>query len=170
MTSDIAISARPMAHSRFSPSSGASAANPAAGEAQLADPPRSLAKHRMILLPRISPGPRNQEGYDMCCGKGGTHQEAPNESFTCTWGTPRQKSDHVILRHFCDWLLCSEGRLCPRPSLLPERAVVRGGDGATTRQIARGSGRCRARNSANARRTRMRGSAYRYSVYRGWRG
>ena len=30
---------------------------------------------------------------------------------------------------------------------------MRGGDSATTRQIARGSGRCRARNSANARRT-----------------
>lgn len=35
----------------------------------------------------------------------------------------------------------------------PERAAVGGGGGATTRQIARGSGRCRARNSANARRT-----------------
>jgi hypothetical protein len=35
----------------------------------------------------------------------------------------------------------------------PERAVVRGGDGATARQIVRGSGRCQARNSANARRT-----------------
>jgi hypothetical protein len=35
----------------------------------------------------------------------------------------------------------------------PERAVVRGGDGITTRQIARGSRRCRARNSANIRRT-----------------
>jgi hypothetical protein len=35
----------------------------------------------------------------------------------------------------------------------PERTAVRGGNGAMTRQIARGSRRCRARNSANARRT-----------------
>ncbi len=47
---------------------------------------------RMILPPRISPGPRNQDEYDMCCGKGETHQDAPGASSTCgTWGTARQK-------------------------------------------------------------------------------
>jgi hypothetical protein len=114
-----------------------------------------LPESRMILLPRISQGPRNQDEYDMCCGKGGTHQEAPNASFTCsTWGTARQKPGRVVLRHFCDWLcVLQRGQALSTASLSPERAAVRGGDSATTRQIARGSGRCRARNSANARRT-----------------
>jgi hypothetical protein len=70
----------------------------------------------MILPPRISPGPRNQDEHDMCCGKGETHEDAPNTSFTySTWGTARQKTGRVVLRHFCDWLLCcNEGRPCPR--------------------------------------------------------
>jgi hypothetical protein len=70
----------------------------------------------MILPLRISPGPRNQDEYDMCCGNGETHQEAPNASSTCsTWGTARQKTGRVAVRHFCDWLLrCNEGRPCPR--------------------------------------------------------
>jgi hypothetical protein len=32
-----------------------------------------LAESRMILPPRISPGPRNQDEYDMCYGNGETH-------------------------------------------------------------------------------------------------
>jgi hypothetical protein len=40
----------------------------------------------------------------------------------------------------------------------PGRPAARDGDGATTRQIARRLGRCRARNSANARQI-VRGSA-----------
>jgi hypothetical protein len=44
----------------------------------------------MILPPRVSLGPRNQDEYDMCCGKGETHQEAPDVSSTCgTWSTAR---------------------------------------------------------------------------------
>lgn len=43
-----------------------------------------LAESRMTLPPRISPGPRNQDEYDMYCGKGETHQDAPNASFTCS--------------------------------------------------------------------------------------
>jgi len=74
-----------LAHSRSFPSSGVSAANPAAGAVQLANPPRN-EKSRMILPPRISPGPRKQDEYDMCCGHGETHQEAPDASSTCsTW-------------------------------------------------------------------------------------
>jgi hypothetical protein len=70
----------------------------------------------MILPPRISPGPRNQDEYDMCCGNGESRQEAPNASSTCgTWGTARQKPGRVVVRHFCDWPLCyNEGRYCPR--------------------------------------------------------
>jgi hypothetical protein len=111
-----------LAHSRSFPSPGVSAANPAAGAVQLADPQQVFQGNApgralvMILPPRISPGPRNQDEYDMCCGKGETHQDAPNASFTCsTWGTARQKPGRVVLRHFCDWLLCcNEGRPCPR--------------------------------------------------------
>jgi hypothetical protein len=36
----------------------------------------------MVMLLRISPGPRNQDEYDWCCGKGETHQETPNASST----------------------------------------------------------------------------------------
>ena len=70
-----------------------------------------LAKRR-IILSRISPGPRNQDEYDMYCGKGETHQEAPNASSACgTWGIARQRPGRVVVRHFCDWLLCcNEGR------------------------------------------------------------
>ena len=49
--------------------------------------------------------------------------------------------------------MLQRGEALSTASQSPERAAVRGGDGATTRQIARGSGRCRARNSAIARRT-----------------
>ena len=52
----------------------------------------------------------------------------------------------------------------------PERAAVRGGDGATMRQIARGSGRCRARNSVNARRTCEGIRIIVAQQHRGWRG
>jgi hypothetical protein len=88
-----------------------------------ADPPSTamlLAEPRTIMLPRISPGPRNQDEYDMGCGKGETHQEAPNASPTCgTRGTARQKPGRVVVRHFCDWpLCCNEGRPCPRPLCL----------------------------------------------------
>jgi hypothetical protein len=36
-----------------------------------------LAKRRMILSSRISPGPRNQDEYDMCCGKGELTRKLP---------------------------------------------------------------------------------------------
>ena len=130
MTSDIALSARPKASGRLGRlapsrpflSSGVSAANPVAGAVQLADPQQILQGNApgralvMILPLRISSGPRNQDEYDMCCGNGETHQEAPNASFTCSnWGTARQKPGRIVLRHFCDWLLCcNEGRPCPR--------------------------------------------------------
>jgi hypothetical protein len=70
----------------------------------------------MILPRRISLGPRNQDEHDMFCGKGKTHQDAPHASSTCgTWGTARQKTGRVVVRHFCDWLLrCNEERPCPR--------------------------------------------------------
>jgi len=51
-----------------------SAANPVAGAVQLADPQQILqgnAPGRALVmnLPlRISPGPRNQDEYDVCCG------------------------------------------------------------------------------------------------------
>jgi hypothetical protein len=163
MTSDIALSVRPkasgrLAHSRSFPSSGVSAANPsaAAGAVPLADPPRN-APARASYDPAASNQPRATQSRRIrhVLRQGGTHQDAPNASFTCsTWGTARQKPGRVILRHFCDWpVYCNEGRPCPRRLSLPERAVGRGGDCATTRQIARGSGRYRARNSVNARRT-----------------
>ena len=41
-----------------------------------------LAELRLILPSRISPGPRNQEEYEMCCGKGKSHQEAIDASST----------------------------------------------------------------------------------------
>jgi hypothetical protein len=86
----------------------------------------------------------------MCCGNGETHQEAPDALSTRgTWGIARQKPGRVVVRHFCHWpLYCNKGRPGPRP--LSHRSS---GNGAITRQIARGSGRCRARNSANTRRT-----------------
>jgi hypothetical protein len=157
MTSDIALSARPKASGRLvdwhipglsrRPASQLPILQLAQSNRHILQGMR-LAESRMILPPRISPGLRNQDEYDMCCGKGETHQDAPNASFTCsTWGTARQKTGRVVLRHFCDWLLCcNEGRPLSTASQSPERAAVRGGDGATTRQIARGSGRCRARN------------------------
>jgi hypothetical protein len=48
-------------------------------------------------------------------------------------------------------VVLQRGQALSTASQSPERAAVRGGDGATMRQIARGPGR--ARNSANARRT-----------------
>jgi hypothetical protein len=85
-----------LAHSRSFPSSGVSAANPVAGAVQLADPQQIFQGNApgralvMILPPRLSLGPRNQDEYDMCCGKGETRQEAPDASSTCgTWGTAR---------------------------------------------------------------------------------
>ena len=145
MTSDIAISAPSegfrqtgrLAHSRFSPSSVRVSCQSCSWRSLIGGG-KCLAKHRMILLPRNQPRATQSSRIRHVLRQGATHQEAPNESFTCTWGTARQKSDHVILRHFCDWLLCSEGRLCPRPSLLPEGAVVRGGDGATTSRLREG--------------------------------
>ncbi|KAG9243305.1 hypothetical protein BJ878DRAFT_125458 [Calycina marina] len=125
----------------FSQSSGVSAANPAPapGPVPLADPPGN-APARVSYDPAASNQPRATE--------------APNASCTCsTGGTTRQKPGCIIVRHFCDWLLTLQrGQAESTASQSPERAAVRGGDGAT-RQIARGSGRCRARSSANARRT-----------------
>ncbi|PMD14335.1 hypothetical protein NA56DRAFT_711163 [Hyaloscypha hepaticicola] len=73
-------------------------------------------------------------------GKEEAHQEAAAASSTCgTWGAARQKPGRVVVRHFCDWLLCTRV------------------DNATTTQITRRFGRCQARKSANARR-RERGS------------
>ena len=102
-----------LAHSRSFLSSGVSAANPVAGAVQLADSQQILqgnvpGRALMMILPlQISPGPRNQDEYNMCCSNRETHQEAPNASFTCsTWGTARQKPGRVIMRHFCNWLLC----------------------------------------------------------------
>jgi hypothetical protein len=118
MNLDIGLSVRPkvsvrLAHSRSFPSSGVSAANPVAGVAQLANPqqiPQVNAPGRalvMILPLRFSAGPCNQDGYDMCCGNGKTHQEAPNASSTCgTQGAVRKKPGCVVVGHFCDWLLC----------------------------------------------------------------
>jgi hypothetical protein len=94
----------------------------------------------MILPPRISPGPRNQDGYDMCCGNGETHQGAHDASSTCgTWGTARPRRREAFLRLA---IVRQRGQAVCTASQSPEQAAVRGGDGATTRQIARGSGRC----------------------------
>ena len=85
MTSDIAVSARLQASGRLA---HPRASRRLASQLQLADPQQILpvmllAEPRMIMLPRISPGPRNQDEYGLCCGKGETHQEAPNASSTC---------------------------------------------------------------------------------------
>ena len=57
-------------------------------------------------------------------GKGEAHQKAAAASSTCgSEGAARPKPGRVIVRHFCDWLLCcNEGRPCPRP-LSPERSA-----------------------------------------------
>jgi hypothetical protein len=151
MTSDIALSGRPKASGRLADWHIRGLSRRPASQLPILQLARShspilqgmlLAESRMILPPRISPGPRNQDEYDMCCDNGETHQEAPHTSSTCgTWGTARQQPGRVVVRHFCDWLwCCNEGKPCPR--LLSLRSTLqRGGDGATTRQIARGSGR-----------------------------
>lgn len=91
MPSDIAVSARLQASGRLAHSR---ASRRPASQLQLADPQQILqvmllAKPRMIM------------------------QEAPNALSTYgTWGTARQKPGRVVLRHFCNWLLCcNEGSL-----------------------------------------------------------
>jgi hypothetical protein len=126
MTSDIALSARPKALGRLADWHNPGPSHRPASQLPILQLARSnwrilqtmlLAEPRMILPHRISPGPRNQDECDMCCGSGETHQEAPDASSTCgTWGSARQKPDRVIVRHFCDWpSCCNEGRPCPRP-------------------------------------------------------
>jgi hypothetical protein len=88
-------------------SSGVSAFKRAASVAQSADAQQILqgmllVELRMILPPRISPGPRNQNEYEICCGKRETDQEAPDTSSTS--GAASQKPSRVVVRHFCDWL------------------------------------------------------------------
>ena len=66
-----------------------------------------------------------------------------------SWAGARPRGLETFLRLA---VLLQQGQALSTASQSPERATVRGGVGAT-RQIARGSGRCRARNSTNARRT-----------------
>jgi hypothetical protein len=112
-----------------------------------------LAELRITLPPRISPGPRNQDEDEMCRGKGETHQEAADASSTCgTWGRSeaeaRLRRREAFLRLA---VMLQRGQARSTASHSLEYLVVRGGDGATTRQITRGSGRCPARNLANVR-------------------
>jgi len=84
-------------------------------------------------------------------GKVGQASRAPGVVGLCERERKRERSE---LGHFCGWpSCCNEDRPCSTATQPLEHAAVRGDDGATTRQIARRSGRCRARNSANARRT-----------------
>lgn len=77
------------------------------------DTSNALRGSCIILPPRISSGPRNQNGCEMCCGKRETHQEAPDASSTNS--AARKKSGRVVVRHFRDWLLCcSACRPSPR--------------------------------------------------------
>jgi len=74
-------------------------------------------------------------------------------SSTC--GAARQKPGRVVVRDFCNWLFVLQRvQTKPAASHSPGRPATRGGDDATTRQIARRFGHCKARNSANARRAR----------------
>jgi hypothetical protein len=51
----------------------------------------------------------------VCHGQRGAHQEAANASSTCgTWGVARQKPGRVVVRHFCNWLLCPSVQTSPR--------------------------------------------------------
>ena len=119
MTSDIALTARPKASGRLVDWHIPGPSRRPASQLPILQLARSnwriiqgtlLAESRMILPPRISPGPRKQDEYDMCCGHGETHQEAPDASSTCgTWGSARQKPGRVVVRHFCDWPSCCNG-------------------------------------------------------------
>jgi hypothetical protein len=135
-----------LAHSRSFPSSGVSAANPAAaaGAVPFADPLRN-APVRVSYDPAASDQPRATQSRRIrhMLRPRGNSQEAPDASSTCgTCGTARQKPGRVIVRYFCHWpWCCNEGRPCPRP-LSHRSTLQRGGDGATTREVARGSGHC----------------------------
>ena len=103
-----------------------------------AGPSNALRGSRIILPPRVSPGPRNQNEYEICCGRRETHQEAPDASSTSgTSCAARQKLGYVVVRHFRDWLLCCNASRheslaaspCPRDSGIRIR------DSATSRQI-----------------------------------
>jgi hypothetical protein len=155
MTSDIALSVRPkalgrLAHSKSFPSSGASAANPAAaaGAVPLTDPLRN-APARVSYNPATSDQPS-------------AAQLRTNITFAAARRELTGKLPKIIylwhLRHSLEAFLqlaivLQQGQALSMASLSLERAAVRGSDGATTRQIVRGLGRCRARNSANPRRT-----------------
>jgi hypothetical protein len=56
--------------------------------------------------PAVSNQPRSRpiNAYDMRYGIRGAHQEAVDTSSAC--GAARQKPGCIIVRHFCDWIVC----------------------------------------------------------------
>jgi len=81
-----------LAHSRFFPSSGVSAANPVAGAVQLAVPQQILQGNApgralvMILPLRISLGPRNQDGTTCAAARGKLTRKLPTRHPTAAPG------------------------------------------------------------------------------------
>jgi hypothetical protein len=123
---------------------------------QSADP--QLRGSRMILLPRISPGPRNKDGYETkyAAAEGKLTRKAPNASSTSgtsgTSGAARQKPrPRGISATGCLYAARRAGPRAPWHLRLRGIPDMRGGDGATARRIERGLEASLARISANTR-------------------
>jgi hypothetical protein len=73
-----------------------------------ADPRNSQGGLRMILLSQNQPRSRPINAYEMRYGMRGAYQEAADTSSAC--GAARQKPGRVIVRQFCDWIVCDKLR------------------------------------------------------------
>jgi hypothetical protein len=154
MTSDIALSVRLQVSGRLAHSR---ASRRPASQLQLADTPRKCSWQS----PRDDPTASNQLKA--------TQSRRIRHVLRQRGNSPGSSQRIIHLQHLghsqaedrprrCEAFLrlaivLQRGEALSTASLSPGRAAVRGGDGTTTRQIARRSGCCRARNSANARRT-----------------
>jgi len=159
-----------LAHSRSFPSSGVSAANTTAGAVQLADPPRNESLVWSCCLGSAQ-GRAIKTDTTCATARGKLTRNLPTRhppaASRAQIGRSQARGLEAFLRLA---VVLQRGQALSTASLSPERAAVRGGDGATTRQIARGSGCCRARNSANARQTCEGISITADQLHRSWRG
>jgi hypothetical protein len=146
MTSDAAVSARlglqQIGTFQLIPSSGVSASKRLLSRSK----PMLLVEPRMILPSRISPGPRNQDEYEIAAARE-THQEAADTSLTN--GAARQKPGHVVVRHFRDWRSCCNAYKLGRPAA--SSLLRRGSERAGGSVMVRRRGRSRALGAGSAR-------------------
>jgi hypothetical protein len=121
MTSDFALSEASgrLAYSRSSchPASQLSSVQLVRSNRQILNKSKSRLERSIVRSCCLgsAQGRAIKTNTSMCHGQRGAHQEAANASSTCgTWDIARQKPGRVVVRHFCDWLLCPNVQTSPR--------------------------------------------------------